>query len=115
LLRTDWSRHHGTSDWRDELPPVGDDLAKWLVEQGVVLLGVEPPSVADVHDREQLQRVHRTLLEAGIVIVEGLTNLDQLSGETVDLIVLPLKVRGGDGAPARAVAIEALAELEDGQ
>jgi kynurenine formamidase len=111
LLRTDWSHRHGTAAWRDELPRVGDGLAQWLVDRGVVLLGVEPPSVADVHNHQELTLVHRILLEAGIVIVEGLTNLDRLTCSMVELIVLPLKVRGGDGAPARAIAIEPQAEL----
>ena len=106
LLRTDWSHRHGTSEYRDGLPRIGIALAEWLVARGVSLIGVEPPSVADVNDREELTAVHRTLLEAGVVIVEGLTNLDQLTGDRVEFIVLPLRVAGGDGAPVRAIAIE---------
>ena len=56
--------------------------------------------------------VHQILLAAGIVIVEGLTNLDQLKQEQVTFIALPLKVEGGDGTPVRAIAIEGdLADL----
>jgi kynurenine formamidase len=106
LLRTDWYKRHGTPEYRDALPRIGVDLAHWLVERGVVLLGVEPPSVADVNDRDELISVHRVLLEAGVVIVEGLAHLDQLRSPTVNLTVLPLKILDGDGAPARAVAIE---------
>lgn len=106
LVRTDWSHRHGTAEYRNQLPPIELELARWLVERGVVLIGVEPPSVADVNRVEELTAVHRVLLEAGMVIVEGLCNLDQLRSETVELTVLPLKVAGGDGAPARAVAIE---------
>jgi kynurenine formamidase len=72
----------------------------------VDLLGVEPPSVADVNDREELISVHRVLLRGGVVIVEGLAHLDQIESEMVELTVLPLKVLDGDGAPARAVAIQ---------
>jgi kynurenine formamidase len=106
LLRTDWSRRHGTPEYRDRLPAIDIDLARWLVDHGVVLIGVEPPSVADVNNREELTAVHHVLLTAGIVIVEGLTNLDAITTDEVELIVLPLRVLGGDGAPARAVAIE---------
>ncbi len=106
LLRTDWGRHHGTPEYRDALPPIDLSLAKWLAERSVALIGVEPPSVADVNDREQLTTVHHALLKGGVVIVEGLMNLDQITAETVELIALPLKVLDGDGAPARVVAIE---------
>jgi len=71
------------------------------------LLGVEPPSVADVNNRVELTSVHRVLLGGGVVIVEGLAHLDQIESETVELVVLPLRVLDGDGAPVRAVAIEA--------
>ena len=106
LIRTDWSRRHGTPEYRDELPRIDLSLAHWLVRRGVLLVGVEPPSVADVNNVEELTAVHRALLEAGVVIVEGLANLDRVAAETVELIVLPLSVPGGDGAPVRAVAVE---------
>ncbi len=107
LLRTDWHKCHGTPEYRDALPRVHAELAHWLVDRGVALLGVEPPSVADVNNREELISVHRVLLNGGVVIVEGLAYLDQVESESVELIVLPLKVLDGDGAPARAVAIQA--------
>ena len=106
LLRTDWHRRHGTPEYRDALPRIGVELARWIVERGVALLGVEPPSVADVNNREELTSVHRILLCGSVVIVEGLAHLDQLQSEQVELMVLPLKVLNGDGAPARAVAIQ---------
>ena len=55
---------------------------------------------------EEITAVHQTLLQAGIVIVEGLTNLESLREERVFFTALPLKVEGGDGTPVRAIAIE---------
>jgi kynurenine formamidase len=106
LLRTDWHKRYGTPQYRDALPRIDIELAHWLLERGVALLGVEPPSVADVNVREELISVHRVLLGGGVVIVEGLAHLDQIETETVELAVLPLKVLDGDGAPVRAVAIQ---------
>ena len=106
LLRTDWHKRHGAPEYRDALPRIDVELAQWLVDRGVALLGVEPPSVADVNDREELTAVHRILLGGGVVIVEGLAYLDQIESDTVELTVLPLKVLYGDGAPVRAVAIQ---------
>lgn len=106
LLRTGWSRRLHEPAYRDELPRVSLELARWCVEKGVRILGVEPPSVADVNNAEELTGVHRVLLAGGVIIVEGLTNLDQIRQDKVTFMALPLKVAGGDGAPVRAFAIE---------
>lgn len=105
LLRTNWYRRFGTPEYRDDLPRISADLARWLVDRGVALIGVEPPSVADVNNMDEVTEVHRILLGGGIVIVEGLCHLDQLTTEVVEFIALPLKIAGGDGCPVRAVAV----------
>jgi predicted dehydrogenase/kynurenine formamidase len=106
LLRTDWYKRYGTDEYRNALPRISPELARWLVEKQVCLLGVEPPSVADVNSREELTVVHQILLRGGVTIIEGLANLDQLPGDRVEFIALPLKIVGGDGCPVRAVARE---------
>ncbi len=106
LLRTDWSKVTDPLKYRNDLPRVSLELAQWFAERKIALLGVEPPSVADVNNPEELTAVHRTLLGAEIVIAESLRNLDALTTDKVHLIALPLKVEGGDGAPARVVAME---------
>ena len=50
--------------------------------------------------------VHRILLGAGVLIVEGL-ELSHVSPGEYQLVCLPLRIAGGDGAPARAVLITA--------
>ncbi len=107
LLRTDWSRRVGDASWREELPRVGETLARWCVRRGVRMLGVEPPSVADVNNIEEVTRIHRILLGGGVTIIEGLAGLDRLRSRHVRLIALPLKIAGADGAPARVIAEEA--------
>ncbi len=107
LLRTDWSRcFDDPARYRDGLPRISENLAHWCVERGVKLLGVEPPSVADVNDLPEVTRIHRILFEGGVVIVEGLCRLDQIRQSPVFFAALPLPVADGDGAPCRAVAIE---------
>lgn len=106
LLQTGWSHRVEETSYRDALPRISDELATWCVECGVKILGVEPPSVANVNDLEELTRIHRILLSGGIVIVEGLCNLELLQGESVFFMALPLKIKGGDGAPVRAIAFE---------
>jgi kynurenine formamidase len=58
---------------------------------------------------EEVTIMHRILLGGGIVIVEGLTNLEALRQERVFFGALPLKIDGGDGSPCRAFAMEGLA------
>ncbi len=106
IIRTGWSRHYGRAAYRNELPRIGERLARWCVNHKLRILGVEPPSVADVNNLDELARIHRIMLGAGIIIVEGLTNLDKISADKVTLVALPLKIAGGDGAPARVLAIE---------
>lgn len=112
LLRTGWSKHVSTPDfYRDEFQPISPELARWMVEREVRLIGVEPPSVADVNDLPAVTLVHQILLGAGIIIVEGLTGLDQISSDCCFFAAVPLKIQGGDGCPCRAFAIEGVAEF----
>lgn len=106
LLRTDWHKRYGTPEYRNELPRISLELAEWLVERDVALVGVEPPSVADVNNMQELTEVHQTLFRGNVVIVEGLSNLDQIRSTKVQFIALPMKIVGGDGSPVRAIAME---------
>jgi kynurenine formamidase len=106
LICTDWSRQYGREVYRDGLPRISEGLAEWCVDTGVRILGVESPAIADVNNRDELTKIHHILLEAGVIIVEGLTNLNEIAGRKVTFIALPLKVAGGDGAPVRAIAID---------
>lgn len=107
LIRTGWSKFvDQTEIYRDGLPRISDGLAAWCVENQVKLLGVEPPSVADVNDLAEVTRIHKVLLGGGVTIVEGLCNLDQLTGPKVFFAALPLRIAGGDGCPCRAFAID---------
>jgi kynurenine formamidase len=107
LLRTGWSRYVADpARYRDGLPRVSPELAAWCVEKRIRILGVEPPSVADVNDLAEVTAIHRTLLGGGVVIVEGLANLEAIMQPRVFLVALPLKIGGGDGAPCRAFAVD---------
>ena len=82
---------------------LSSDAAAWLVKKGVRLVGVDYLSVQLFKDTEPL--THQILLEAGVIIVEGL-NLQRLRQGSYQLVCLPLKLAGSEGAPARAVLIE---------
>lgn len=102
LIQTLWSQYFGTRKFRDEMPRISVELARWCVEKGVKMLGVEAPSVADVNNLAEVTEVHQILLGGGVIIVEGLTNLDQTTSDVVEFWALPLKLKDGDGSPCRA-------------
>lgn len=73
--------------------------AKYLAERKVQLVGIDFLSIGKYSEDEE---VHRTLLGQGIWIVEGL-NLSGVAEGAYEMICLPLRLIGCDGAPARAV------------
>jgi kynurenine formamidase len=98
LLDTGWSaRGLGQAEYFGRAPYLAPDCAQALLDAGVVLLGVDVPSV-DLDGG-----VHITLLGGGCLIVENMTALAGLPA-SCELTVLPLPIRGGDGCPVRAVA-----------
>lgn len=106
IFRTGWSKFINAPLYRDGLPAISKELAIWCVEKGISFIGVEPPSIADVNNMEKLTEVHHILLEADIIIVEGLANLEQITKQKVQVVALPLKIKDGDGAPCRVIVIE---------
>jgi len=99
LFRTRNSGLWDLSQFVEEFTGLTPAAANWLVDSGVRLVGIDYLSV----ERSQSQgEVHRTFLEAGVVILEGL-NLAGVNRGKYELVCLPLKLSGADGAPCRAV------------
>ena len=95
-----WSR--GESVFSKDFVGITADGAEWLVEFGARLVGIDYLSVAPFG---QSLPTHRTLLQAGAIIVEGL-NLSRIRPGMYTLACLPLRLVGIDGSPARAILIE---------
>ena len=95
-----WAK--GESKFQTDFVAITEDGAEWLVERGIQLVGVDYLSVAPY---EESIPTHRVLLQAGVVIVEGL-NLSNIMRGFYDLYCLPLKIADSDGAPARAILIQ---------
>lgn len=109
ILRTGWSEYFGQMKFYNEYPFLSEKAAQWLVDRGVRLIAMDTPSPDNpAHSRDSTRDSpnHKVLLGAGVVLVEYLANLKAISAASVELIVLPLKLKGGDGSPARCVAIE---------
>lgn len=110
VMRTDWSRHWGTERYYRDHPYLAEDACLLLLDRGVRVFGGDTPSVDD--PRQSGPRCdpdspnHKRLLAAGVSLVEYLTGLDAVRGPRFTLVAAPLRVRDGDGAPARVFAID---------
>ena len=84
-----------TSQFVPDSVSIAEDAASYLASLNTLAVGVDYLSAGG-------PETHRTLLGAGVVIVEGL-NLTGISQGRYELVCLPVKISGGDGAPARAL------------
>jgi arylformamidase len=110
LFRTGHGRR-----WRDGAaymtggwPYVSSSAIDWLLDRAVRAIGVEcaDPDRVDARDLGSATfECHRRLLGAGVAIIENLARLDEISAPRVDLLVLPLRISDGSGAPVRALAL----------
>lgn len=101
LLKTDnqsyWEQ--GLKEFQKDFCSIDLSGAKWLVEKGVELIGIDYLSIQRFNDTPE---VHQVLLQAEVVIVESL-NLAEVTQGNYELICLPIKLKGIEGAPVRAV------------
>jgi arylformamidase len=99
ILSTGWAAEWTRPAYFRPYPVLSGELADFLVSLGVLLVGVDTPSVDDPPFP-----AHLSLLGHGVLIVENLTNLEQIQADRFHLTVAPLKILGRDGSPVRAVA-----------
>lgn len=100
LLRTGNEELLGRDTFREDFAHLTADGARYLLDAGVELVGIDYLSVEAPDVEEPV--AHRTLLEREVVIVEGL-DLREVPPGRYELICLPLRLAGLDGAPSRAV------------
>lgn len=100
LLKTDSGPSLHESEFHEDYVYITEDAASYLVELGVRLIGIDYLSVEKMDNPGA--PVHQTLLEAGILIVEGVDLLKVPAGPC-EIFCLPLRIQGADGAPARVL------------
>lgn len=103
LVKTRNSGFWRLGRFRKDFAGVTEDAARLLVNSGVRLVGVDSLSVEPFESASFA--THRTLLDAGVIILEGL-DLSAVPPGDYELLCLPLKIQQGDGAPARVVLRE---------
>jgi kynurenine formamidase len=116
LIRTGYSkfwpdaaRYLGTAERGEaavaklHFPGLHQDAARWLAEtRKIKALGIDTASID--YGQSTLYESHRVLYERDIPAFENLTNLDQLPVRGAFVVALPMKIKGGSGAPLRAIA-----------
>lgn len=101
LFKTQNSRtRYKTDEFARDFVYISIEAAKHIAQCGVLMVGVDYMSVGGF--QADGRQIHLALLEAGIWIIEGL-DLSQAEAGVYELICLPLRLRGCDGAPARAI------------
>lgn len=100
LIKTPNSRLWGSPEFHADYAGVTGPAARFLVERGVKVLGVDYLSVEEY--KEPGAPAHHALLGAGVIVIEGLNLLDVEAG-AYEMFCLPLSIIGADGAPARVV------------
>jgi kynurenine formamidase len=117
LIRTDFSKrwpdaagYLGTAERGEaavpklHFPGLHPDAARWLVANRTVkAVGIDTASID--FGQSTLFETHRALYERNIPGLENLTNLDRLPARGATVVALPMKIKGGSGAPLRAIAI----------
>ena len=117
LLQTGFSKYYpnketylGTEERGDHavkllhFPGLDPAAARWLVEnRNIHAIGIDTPSID--YGQSEYFKSHVILLTENIPAFENLTNLDLLPAEGFDIVALPMKIKGGTGAPLRIIAI----------
>jgi arylformamidase len=108
LLKTDNGCKLLESTFTEDYVSLSEDGAQYLVDRGVKLVGIDYLSIEPYADVSA--PVHRILLQAGVLIVEGAL-LAHIPAGPCKIYCLPLKISGADGAPARLI-VEVPADRE---
>lgn len=89
-------------DFNEDFNALSPELIAELARRGVVLAGIDTPSIDLFHDK--VLATHEAIARHGVMNLEGLVLKDVEPG-VYQLIALPLKLVGADAAPVRAVLI----------
>jgi len=101
IYRTDWNEQYPHKHYFSDFPYMTIELAEWLAERRIAMIGMDVPTP----NPTDYGPVHKILLRAEIVIVEGLANLKEVGQGSFFFMAAPLRIKGRDGSPVRALAM----------
>lgn len=99
IFNTQMSYKLRDEEYFHDYPAMTEEIARYLVERKVGMVGVDTCSI----DNQDGFPIHKLLLGNDILIIENLTNVEQLDGMEARIYALPIKT-DLDGSPARVIA-----------
>jgi kynurenine formamidase len=102
LIQTGWRRYWGSEKYFSGYPVLSPEAADWLSRFGLKGLGLDTISADEADTRDF--PVHKAFLQNDAIIIENLTNLEQLPYNPFIFSCFPLSFEDADGSPVRALA-----------
>ena len=109
IIRFDWDRKLGTNEYYTDHPFLSEQVCRWLVHNGCRLIALDTPQPDNPKNGRGAKKDapnHKILVGNNVIIVEYLVNIREIKQHEVNLIVAPLKIKEGDGAPVRCFVME---------
>lgn len=103
LFNTGWDKYWGSSQYFGAYPILSLEVVQYIIDSGKKGIGLDTISL-DPMTGDQLQRHRMVFSGDSFVIIENLTNLDQIGDGLFEFFALPMKYKNSDGAPIRAIA-----------
>lgn len=100
IFKTINSTYWKLPEFRSDFVYVTKEAAQYLVDSDIKLVGIDYLSIEEFGNKQA--DTHHIFLGNGVVIIEGL-DLQNIAAGDYDLIALPLKIKDGDGSPARVI------------
>lgn len=108
IFRYDWDKRMDNLEYYTHHPYLSEEACELLVSEGIRLIGTDAPMPDDPRNGRGAVKDspnHTILLGNGVAILEYLVNLRNVPCEDFILSAIPLRLKGCDGAPVRAIAI----------
>ena len=103
ILDTGIDKKYGTNQYLNDFPTLTDEAAVWIAKKRPAIVATDASSVDPVNAKEKF--IHQTLLGMNIILVECITNISLIRENFHVCIFMPLKIKGIDGSPCRAFAV----------
>lgn len=103
LFHTGWSKFWGSDAYFGEYPVLDFSVLEYCIKAGKKGIGLDVIGLDPIAETN-LPRHKHLMSRSNTLIIENLTNLDQVGEELFTLVALPMKFANSDGAPTRVIA-----------
>lgn len=101
IFKTGWDKYWGKANYFEKYPCISMETTDYLVGFGLKGIGFDAISIDPIDSKFEN---HYIVFENDMIIIENLTNLEQINEEVFELMVFPLNIKEADGSPIRAIA-----------